>query len=81
MDSVIRNDSRAVGLCIDWLRQGTFAESQSVALRYALNRLTGVSYQTDSEWVNWYDLSGGKQQFPEPDIDAWYEDLKAIHGE
>ena len=80
MDSVIRDDPRAVNLCIYWLREGTVGESQSSALRYALGRLTSLSYSTDNEWVQWYD-SGGDEQFPEADIDEWYEDLKAIHGE
>jgi hypothetical protein len=79
MDSVIRNDVRAVALCIDWLREGTYAEGQSSALRYALGRFTGRSFATDREWVNWYD-GDGKNQFPEPDMDAWYENLKDIHG-
>jgi hypothetical protein len=78
MDSVVRNDSRAVGLCVDWLREGTFAPAQSTALRYALSRLTGREYDTDANWVSWYD-STGKEAYPEPDIDTWYEDMKAIH--
>jgi hypothetical protein len=80
MDSVVRKDSRAVGLCIDWLREGTFAPEQSMALRYALSHFTGLEYGTDIEWVSWYD-STGKEAYPDPDMSAWYEDMKAIHDE
>lgn len=81
MDAVIRNDPRAVNLCVYWLRDGTCGESQSAALRYALTQLTGLSFKTDKEWVDWYDARGGSSQFPEPDFNAWYSDLKAIYGE
>jgi hypothetical protein len=80
MDSVVRNDARAVNLCIYWLRNGTCHESQSKTLRYALERFTGQSYATDAEWLQWYD-SVGSATYPEPDFDKWYADLKAIHGE
>ncbi len=78
MDSVVRNDPRAVTLCIDWLREGTFAPAQSVALRYALSRLTGLDYDSDPDWVAWYD-SIGKETYPEPDIKAWHEELKTLY--
>lgn len=81
MDALIRNDSRAVILCIDWLREGTRGESQSAALRYALEKLTGLAFASDQEWVYWYDVSGGAASFPEPDMHAWFADLKTIHGE
>ncbi len=77
MHSVLTNDNRAVNLCIAWLRSGTFAEQQSQALRYALTRFTGYSFATDREWVDWYDRGEGIQQYPEPDFDRWYADLKA----
>ena len=69
MDSVLRNDTRAVHLCADWLQQGTYSEAQSEALRYALNRLTGLPLNTDKEWVDWYFNGPGKDDFPEPDFD------------
>ena len=81
MDAVIRNDPRAVNLCVYWLREGTCSESQSAALRYALSRLTGLAHATDRKWVHWYEKAGGSARFPEPDINAWYADLKVIHGE
>lgn len=81
MDAVIRNDPRAVNLCVYWLREGTCGESQSAALRYALTQLTGRPYQTDKDWVDWYDTAGGSSQFPEPNINEWYADLKKIYGE
>lgn len=77
MHSVVYNDSRAVELCIAWLRDGTFAEQQSEALRYALSRLTGRSFITDQEWVDWYDQRGGNQEYPQPDFEKWLADLKA----
>lgn len=76
MHSVVTNDPRAVSLCIGWLRSGPVGEPQSQALRYALHRLTGRSYVTDKEWVDWYD-SGGVQQYPQPDFKKWHADLKA----
>jgi hypothetical protein len=81
MDAVIRNDPRAVNLCISWLREGTCSKSQSAALRYALSRFTGLAYATDRKWVHWYYKAGGRTEFPEPDINAWFTDLKAIYGE
>jgi hypothetical protein len=77
MHSVVTNDPRAVNLCIEWLRSGTVAEQQSRALRYALNRLTGRSFTTNGQWVDWYDKGGGSGQYPEPDFQQWYADLKA----
>jgi hypothetical protein len=77
MHSVVTNDPRAVNLCIEWLRSGTVAEQQSQALRYALNRLTGRSFATDKEWVEWYDKGGGFREYPEPDFNQWYAELKA----
>jgi hypothetical protein len=77
MHSVVRNDPRAVNLCVEWLRHGAVAEEQSQALRYALGRLTGHSFATDGEWVEWYDTGGGREACPEPDFDRWYADLKA----
>jgi hypothetical protein len=80
LDAVVRNDPRAVDLCVDWLREGPFSATQSAALRYALGRFTGESFDSDAEWIRWYDELGGKERFPEPDMNAWYEELKAIHG-
>jgi len=77
MHSIVTSDPRAVNLCIDWLRSGTVAEQQSQALRYALTRFTGRSFTTDKEWVAWYEKGGGVAQYPEPDFDQWYADLRA----
>jgi hypothetical protein len=77
MHSVVHNDSRAVELCIHWLREGTFAQQQSQAMRYALSRLTGRSFTTDQEWVDWYDKGGGAQEYPKPDFKKWRAELKA----
>jgi hypothetical protein len=76
MHSVVTGDRRAVHLCIEWLQHGTVSQQQSQALRYALNRLTGHSFATDREWVEWYHAGGGIREYPEPDIDQWYADLK-----
>jgi hypothetical protein len=76
MDSVLKRDTRAVCLCVDWLKQGTFNEEQSKALRYALNYLTGESYSSDQQWVKWYYSGPGSQRYPEPDFKAWHEELK-----
>jgi hypothetical protein len=81
MHSVIRKDPRAVWLCIDWLRQGTYSEEQSAVLRYALSELTGTTYDTNEKWLNWYEggilTRGQKNNYPEPDFGAWLTDLKA----
>ena len=78
MDSVVRNDDRAVNFCVEWLRDGPAGEPQCVALKYALAHLTGEKFSTDKEWIDWYDQSG-KSKFPEPNIDEWYKELEAIH--
>ena len=75
MHSVLTQDARAVVLCIDWLRGGVFAEEQAVALRYALARLTGESFESSREWVEWYYDGPGEAAFPEPDFQAWHADL------
>jgi len=76
MHSVLTDDARAVCLCIEWLRQGTIHPDQSSALRSALAHLTGLSWQTDQEWLAWYDQVGFSQ-FPESDFDQWLADLRA----
>lgn len=81
MHSVVRGDARAVNLCIEWLRSGTFSPDQSAALCSALRLLTGERYESDREWIVWYDgdnsVPGHRQQYPEPDLDAWLLDLKS----
>ncbi len=81
MHSVVRGDARAVNLCIEWLRSGTFSPDQSAALRAALRVLTGERYESDREWIAWYDgddiSPGHRQQYPEPDPEAWLLDLKS----
>jgi hypothetical protein len=81
MHSVVRKDVRAVALCIDWLRHGTFSAEQSAALRGALHRLTDETFATDQGWIRWYDGDatglGAKAQYPDPDIDAWLLELKS----
>jgi hypothetical protein len=74
--SVPRRDTRAVNLCIEWLKAGTVGEEQSKALRYALNMLTGKDFQEDREWISWYYENEGFKEYPEPDLDKWYEELK-----
>ena len=76
MLSVVRHDTRAVNLCAEWLKDGTVNERQSQALRYALGRLTGRSFASDREWVEWYVKDGGIEEYPEPDFKEWYADLK-----
>jgi hypothetical protein len=76
MHSVVTGDTRAVNLCAYWLQQGTVGEQQSQALRYALGRLTGQSFTTDREWVDWYFAGAGILEYPEPDFGQWQADLK-----
>jgi hypothetical protein len=80
MDSVIKNDTRAVQLCAWWLREGTFDETQSRALRYALALFTEEDFGTDEEWISWYygggqGVSGqGEILYPEPDFEQWLKE-------
>lgn len=80
MAAVLKADPRGVPLCVQWLKHGTFNADQSNALRQALRELTGESFNTDSEWIKWY--KGGlfrksaKERYPEPDFDAWLNELK-----
>lgn len=83
MCSLLTNDIRGVKLCIDWLRDGTWNEKQSIALRYALSILAGQSFKKDKKWVKWYYGSffknGEISHFPEPDIDKWIEEINTTY--
>jgi len=75
MNAVLTQDTRAVFLCIQWLRDGTFHRNQSAALRSALSILTKQVFRTDKQWIDWYDTEG-QQTYPEPDFQKWLEELK-----
>lgn len=75
MNALLIKDTRAVALCIDWLADGPFAEIQSKALRYALSVLTGQTFSTDREWLDWYEEQG-KETYPEPDYGAWWAEVR-----
>jgi hypothetical protein len=75
MNSLLTRDTRAVFLCIGWLNEGTFHADQSAALRTALSTLTGRTWPTDKQWIEWYEQTG-QIKYPEPDMQAWLEDLK-----
>lgn len=77
MHSVVRNDPRAVNLCIEWLRGGTVSGKQSAALRYALMKFTGETFTWNSRWLKWYDKRGGREQYPEPDFQEWCAEMQA----
>ncbi len=74
MNSILVSDRRAVVLCIDWLRTG-YNQTKSKALKYALGRFTGNMFETDEEWIEWYDKTG-IYQFPKPDFNQWMAELK-----
>jgi len=80
MNSLLVHDTKAVFLCIQWLKQPPVHPDQSAALRHALKLLTGKEYRTDKEWIKWYEGSlfqtAGKQEYPEPDFDKWLVELK-----
>jgi hypothetical protein len=59
-----------------WVGRWIMHSVQSQALRYALGRLTGRSFATDREWVDWYFAGGGIQEYPEPDFKQWHTELK-----
>ena len=83
MHSVVRNDSRAIPLCIHWIKQTRFPE-QAAALAYAVRCLSGESARSPKQWVRWYEggwfSKGAKQRFPEPDFGAWLAELKREYG-
>jgi hypothetical protein len=80
MHSILTSDPRGVNLCVEWLRNGTFNEAQSKALRYALSELTGESLSTDRDWIKWYDGSlfrkEARLKYPAPDFKAWHDELQ-----
>jgi hypothetical protein len=79
MHSVVRNDPRAISLCIDWIKGTRFAE-QAAVLSYAVQRLSGEPARSPQDWVRWYEggrfSQGAKQRFPEPDMSAWLKELQ-----
>ncbi len=75
MNSLLTHDTRAVSLCILWLKGGTTHPDQSAALRHALRLLTDEQFASDQEWITWYEDTGD-QQYPKPDFDDWLTDLK-----
>jgi hypothetical protein len=83
MHSVVRNDPRAISLCIDWIKGTRFPE-QAAVLSYAVQRLSGEPARSPGEWVRWYEggwfSKGAKQRFPEPNIDAWLKELQQQYG-
>lgn len=80
MNSLLTKDTRAISLCIQWLKQPPVHSDQSAALRHALKILTGIEHRTDKGWIRWYEgsffRSGTKQIYPEPDFNQWLSDLK-----
>jgi len=80
MNSILVKDTRAVFLCIQWLKQPPVHPEQSAALRYALNLLTSKNYRTNKDWIKWYEgglfRAGAKQNYPEPDFDKWLIEMK-----
>jgi hypothetical protein len=75
MNAMLIRDVRAVSLCIDWLKSGTFHQDQSAALRHALALFTTQHFPSDKEWVEWYEREGIRL-YPEPDFQTWLNDLK-----
>jgi hypothetical protein len=84
MHSLVRNDPRAIPLCINWIKETRFPE-QAAALSFAVQRLSGDPARKPSDWVRWYEGSwlrrGAKQRFPEPDINTWLAELKNQCGD
>jgi len=84
MHSVVRNDPRAIPLCIDWIKATPFPQ-QAAALSYAVQRLCGEPDRSPQAWVRWYEggwfSRGAKQRFPKPDFDAWLADLQRQCGD
>jgi hypothetical protein len=71
MDSVLRKDTRAVYLCIEWLRRGSATPVQRDALCYALQRFTGRELPSPADWVAWYAREGAAA-YPRPDFATWW---------
>ncbi len=80
MESILTNDTRAVEVCVSWLRDGTANEAQCSALRYALQLLTGLTLDSDPQWVRWYYgwmfKGAGQKQYPAPDIEKWLAEVR-----
>jgi hypothetical protein len=80
MNSLLVKDTRAVFLCMQWLKQPPVHPDQSAALRSALKTLTGKEHRTNKDWIQWYEgglfQTAGKQIYPEPDFDQWLVELK-----
>lgn len=77
MNALLMHDTRAVSLCIDWLKAGTLNPNRSVALRHALQLLTTQHFPSDQEWILWYENGTGHELYPEPDFLAWLNELKS----
>ena len=85
MHSVVRSDSRAIALCIEWLKFPEIWPQQQVAICYALQRLSNEPERTAKDWIRWYDgrwfSKGAKATYPEPDYDRWLAEMKAEFGD
>jgi hypothetical protein len=84
MHSVVRNDTRAIPLCIDWLKAPPRFPEQEAALCYAVQRLSDESARGGKEWVRWYEgslfLKGAKVRYPQPDLNVWLAEMKREFG-
>lgn len=80
MHSLVRNDPRAIPLCIGWLKVVRFPE-QAAALCDALAKLSGQNARDATAWISWYEgtwwSSGMKMRYPMPDLDAWNAEMEA----
>jgi hypothetical protein len=85
MHSLVRNDSRAIPLCIDWLKTPPRFPEQEAALCYAVQHLSGEHARKATEWVSWYEggwfSAGARQRYPEPNIDDWITEIKSEFGD
>jgi hypothetical protein len=84
MHSLVRNDPRAIPLCIGWLKSPPRFPEQEAALCHAVQHLSGEPARRGNEWVRWYEggwfSTGAKVRYPEPNIDTWLAELKAEFG-
>ena len=74
MHSVVRNDPRAIPLCVEWLKDAALPE-QEPALCIALRHLSGEPAKTPQEWIEWYEQASTR--YPDPDLTAWLDQLRS----
>ena len=79
MHCLVRNNPRAIPLCIDWMKHAHVLHQQP-ALAFALERLTGEPSRDGWKWVRWYNgtwfKKGTKHRYPMLSYETLLAELK-----